>query len=151
MPNEMVTWSVPVVGASASLSSSSSLSEDERDRFRIRHSQRNFRLLSNYRKKPARCRPPSILPTRSRLLWGVRIANNPTVDDLVEQYYAVVLQRPSDAAGKAFWMGEANRLCLLGIDPKQAFLVLGAGFNSPEYLDSTGTTINSSRMHTSRR
>ena len=68
-------------------------------------------------------------------LGNVCIANNPTVDDLVEQYYAVVLQRPSDAAGKAFWMGEANRLCLLGIDPKQAFLVLGAVFfNSPEYL-----------------
>jgi hypothetical protein len=59
----------------------------------------------------------------------------PTDQDLVEQYYAAILRRPSDAAGKAYWMSEADRVCALGVDPKQTFFLLGnTFFNSPEYL-----------------
>jgi hypothetical protein len=54
---------------------------------------------------------------------------------LVEHYYTTILRRPSDAAGKASWMSEANRLCALGADPKQTFLLMAnAFFNTPEYL-----------------
>jgi Bacterial Ig-like domain (group 3)/Domain of unknown function (DUF4214) len=60
---------------------------------------------------------------------------DPTNSDLVEQYYAAILRRPSDAGGKAFWISEADRLCGLGVDPKQTFLVMAeVFFNSPEYL-----------------
>jgi hypothetical protein len=57
-----------------------------------------------------------------------------TVQDLIEQDYLGLLQRASDAGGKAYWTSEAARLCPLGIDPKQTFLVLGNVFlNSSEY------------------
>jgi Protein of unknown function (DUF1566)/Domain of unknown function (DUF4214) len=62
-------------------------------------------------------------------------ANAATNADLVEQYYAAVLRRASDAGGKAFWISEADRLCALGVDPKEVFFLLAnVFFNSPEYL-----------------
>ncbi len=61
--------------------------------------------------------------------------NAATNADLVEQYYAAILRRPSDSGGKAYWIGEVDRLCALGADPKQAFfLIANTFFNSPEYL-----------------
>ena len=62
----------------------------------------------------------------------------------MEQYYAAILRRPSDAGGKSFWLSEADRLCALGADPKQTFFLLANSFyNSPEYLafnrDDTGS------------
>ena len=55
--------------------------------------------------------------------------------DLVEHYYAAILHRPSDAGGKASWTSEADRLCALGADPKQTFVVMAnVFFNTPEYL-----------------
>ena len=58
-----------------------------------------------------------------------------TNGDLVERYYAAILRRASDVAGKAYWIGEADRLCALAADPKETFFVLANTFyNSPEYL-----------------
>ena len=58
-----------------------------------------------------------------------------TVQDLIEQQFAALLQRASDPAGKTFWQNEAARMCPLGIDPKQTFVVLGNSFvNSAEYI-----------------
>ena len=66
---------------------------------------------------------------------GACVNPNPTVSDLVEQDYAAILRRPSDAGGKTYWSNEAYRLCTLGVDPKQNFLVLGNVFlTSSEYL-----------------
>ena len=63
------------------------------------------------------------------------IGNVATNTDLVEQYYAAILRRASDAGGKSYWMSEADRLCALGVDPKQVFFLLANAFyNSPEYL-----------------
>jgi uncharacterized protein DUF4214/Big-like domain-containing protein len=57
-----------------------------------------------------------------------------TIAGLVEQYYMSILRRPSDAPGKAFWISEAERLCSLGADPKEAFFLLAnVFFNTPEY------------------
>ena len=51
---------------------------------------------------------------------GTTCADNvATNSDLVELYYAAIPRRPSDAGGKAYWLGEADRLCALGVDPKQ--------------------------------
>jgi len=60
---------------------------------------------------------------------------NAATATLVEQYYAAILHRPSDANGKAFWTGEADRMCALGADPKQTFVVMANFFfNAPEYF-----------------
>jgi hypothetical protein len=69
--------------------------------------------------------------------------NAATNADLVEQYYAAILRRPSDAGGKAYWLSEADRLCTLGVDPKQVFFLLANAFyNGTEYAaqrrDNTG-------------
>ncbi len=61
--------------------------------------------------------------------------NAATYSALVEQYYAAILRRPSDAGGKASWPSEADRLCGLGADPAQTFVVMAnVFFNTPEYL-----------------
>ena len=61
--------------------------------------------------------------------------NTATNASLVEHYYTAILRRPSDAGGKAFWMSEADRLCALGADPKETFVVMAnVFFNTPEYL-----------------
>jgi hypothetical protein len=62
-------------------------------------------------------------------------SNTATNASLVEHYYSAILRRPSDAGGKAFWMSEADRLCRLGADPKETFVVMAnVFFNTPEYL-----------------
>ena len=61
--------------------------------------------------------------------------NAATNSTLVEQYYAAILRRPSEAGGKASWTSEADRLCRLGADPAQTFVVMAnVFFNTPEYL-----------------
>ncbi len=55
--------------------------------------------------------------------------------NLVEGYYNTILQRASDATGKAFWTSEADRLCALGANPKQTFFImLNSFFMGSEYL-----------------
>jgi hypothetical protein len=62
-------------------------------------------------------------------------SDGPTNAILVEHYYTTILRRPSDPAGKASWMSEADRLCALGADPKETFfLMANVFFNTPEYL-----------------
>jgi hypothetical protein len=61
--------------------------------------------------------------------------NSATNAIFVEHYYTTILRRPSEAGARASWMSEADRLCALGADPKQTFLVMAnVFFNSPEYL-----------------
>jgi len=63
------------------------------------------------------------------------VSNSATNADLVEQYYAAILGRRSEPGGKAFWRSEADRLCSLGADPAQTFVVMAnVFFNTPEYL-----------------
>jgi uncharacterized protein DUF4214/BNR repeat protein/HYDIN/CFA65/VesB family protein len=55
---------------------------------------------------------------------------------LVEHYYQAILGRPSDPTGKAFWEGEAVRMQNLGVDVKEAYMVMaGYFFNSAEYAN----------------
>lgn len=53
---------------------------------------------------------------------------------LTTHYYRTILQRDPDAAGKAFWDGEAARLAALGANPNEAWFALAMSFYfSPEY------------------
>ncbi|HET9652828.1 MAG TPA: DUF4214 domain-containing protein, partial [Usitatibacter sp.] len=53
---------------------------------------------------------------------------------LVIHYYRSILNRTPDAAGKAFWDGEATRMASLGADLREAYFVMANYFfNSPEY------------------
>ena len=55
--------------------------------------------------------------------------------NLVEHYYQSILGRAPDAAGKAFWEGEAARMQSMGVDIKEAYMVMGGFFfNSAEYV-----------------
>ncbi len=67
---------------------------------------------------------------------GTSCAGNAATNaDLVEHYYASILNRPSEPAGKASWISESDRLCGLGADVQQAFIIIAnVFFNSPEYL-----------------
>ncbi len=72
---------------------------------------------------------------------GTSCAGNAATNaDLVEHYYASILNRASDAGGKAFWTSESDRLCGLGADVQQTFVVMAnAFFNTPEYLGRNRT------------
>ena len=67
---------------------------------------------------------------------GANCAGNGAMNaSIVEHYYTAILRRPSEAGGKASWMSESDRLCALGADPKQTFVVMAnVFFNTPEYL-----------------
>jgi hypothetical protein len=59
---------------------------------------------------------------------------------LVDHYYLAILGRTPDAGGKAFWESEATRMQSLGVDVKEAYMVMaGYFFNSAEYV-SRGTS-----------
>jgi hypothetical protein len=63
------------------------------------------------------------------------VGNSATNSNWIEHYYVTILHRASDAAGKTFWTSEADRLCALGADPKQTFVLMAnVFFNTPEYL-----------------
>jgi len=70
------------------------------------------------------------------LLLGTQavVAQPASADALIEQYYVNILGRPFDLAGKTYWLGEVQRTQDLGIDVKEAFMVMaGVFFASPEY------------------
>jgi hypothetical protein len=130
-----VTWSLPTSGASASLSTLSSITDVNGLATVSAAASAVSGAYQIGATSGGLTASATLTNTISVSLGNACLATNPTVMDLIEQYYAVVLQRPSDAGGKAYWIGEAYRLCQLGVDPKQTFLVLGAVFfNSAEYV-----------------
>ena len=59
---------------------------------------------------------------------------------LVDHYYLTILGRVPDPGGKAFWDGEITRMQSLGVDIKEAYMVMaGYFFDSTEYT-SRGTS-----------
>jgi hypothetical protein len=55
--------------------------------------------------------------------------------DLVDHYFTSILKRAPDPGGKAYWEGEVARAQALGVDVKEAYMVMaGNFFNSTEYL-----------------
>jgi hypothetical protein len=130
-----VNWTAPAIGASAALGAPATMTDPNG-------------FASNTLTANAISGTYSIVAQNSGQQIGVPLTNslavsaggacanpNPTVSDLIEQDYAAILRRPSDATGKNFWSGEAYRMCTLGVDPKQNFVVLGNVFlTSPEYL-----------------
>ena len=54
---------------------------------------------------------------------------------LVDHYYQAILSRAADPTGEAFWEGEAVRMQALGVDVKEAYMVMGGYFfTGAEYL-----------------
>jgi hypothetical protein len=63
---------------------------------------------------------------------GVSALVNAT--SLVDHYYQAILGRAPDAGGKAFWEGEIALGQSLGVDVKEAYMLIGTDFfNSVEY------------------
>jgi len=66
--------------------------------------------------------------------------NAATNADLVEHYYAAILNRSSEPGARQSWMNESDRLCGLGADVQQTFIIMAnAFFNTPEYLGRNRT------------
>lgn len=58
-----------------------------------------------------------------------------SVGDIVEHYYLTILGRAPDAAGKAFFQGEVERLAAVSVDRREALRVISKSFFfSPEYV-----------------
>jgi hypothetical protein len=143
VPSAKITWTVPAQGAGAVLPVASSTT-DANGQASITATASAiagaYAVTAQY----------GALTATFNLTNGITIAagntcggNAATNADLVEQFYAAILRRGSDAGGKTFWLGEADRLCALGVDPKQTFFLLANAFyNSPEYAalnrDSAG-------------
>jgi hypothetical protein len=143
VPFATVQFAVPTLGASATLSASSAVTDANG-------------LASITAAASAISGAYQVAATAGTGSANISLVNGITISvgnacggigatnaDLVEQYYAAILRRPSDAGGKTYWMSETDRLCALGVDPKQTFLVMGeVFFNSPEYAaqnrDDTG-------------
>jgi len=137
VPNVTVTWATPAAGASAALNGPPSTVTDSSGRATIGATANA--IFGTYTVGAQ----VGVISASFNLTNAITIATLPptcsgnaaTNADLVEDYYAAILRRPSDAGGKAFWLGEADRLCALGVDPKQTFFLLANYFyNSPEYL-----------------
>jgi hypothetical protein len=134
IPNATVAWAAPTIGASAALAASVTLT----DPGGVASNTLTSNAISGTYTITAQNSGQSVaIPLTNTLgvsVGGGCINPNPTVSDLIEQDYAAILRRGSDAGGKTYWSGEAYRLCTLGVDPKQNFIVLGNVFlTSAEY------------------
>jgi Domain of unknown function (DUF4214)/Bacterial Ig-like domain (group 1) len=130
-----VVWTVPTLGPGAILGSANSVT----DANGYATTSVSANAISGSYAVTAQLGPLSAifnLTNTTTIAAGTACSGNTaTNSDLIEQYYAAILRRASDAGGKAFWGSEADRLCALGADPKQTFFLLAnTFFNSPEYL-----------------
>ena len=134
--NATITWIAPAAGASATLNGPPSTVTDSSGHATIGATANA--IFGTY----TVAAQVGVLSASFNLTNAITIASGTTCSgnaetnaDLVEDYYAAILRRPSDAGGKAYWLSEADRLCALGVDPKQTFFLLANAFyNSPEYL-----------------
>ncbi len=136
VPGAMVMWTGPALAASATFSGSPSGVTDSSGVATIAAGANAisgaYMMTAQFRGVTAHF---NLTNTATVSVGNTCGANGATNSDLVEQYYAAILRRPSDAGGKAYWLGEADRLCALGVDPKETFFLLADTFyNSPEYL-----------------
>ncbi len=136
VPNVTVTWTAPALGASASFNVPPSTVTNGSGLATIAATANAISGAYTVVAQVGALSASFNLTNTATISGGTTCADNTaTNSDLVEQYYAVILRRPSDAGGKAFWLSEADRLCALGVDPKQTFFLLANYFyNSPEYV-----------------
>jgi hypothetical protein len=130
-----VTWTGPTLGASATTSSGSTPT-DATGKATITATANGIAGAYNMVAQTGALTVNLGLTNTTTVTAGNScLMPNLTVNDLVEQNYQALLRRASDASGAAFWESEAARICLLGVDPKQTFVVMGNVFvNSPEYV-----------------
>jgi hypothetical protein len=129
-----VAWTTPTIGASATLSATTSTT-DAQGYAQVTATANGmsgpFGVITGNGGRIVSFNLTNTVTSSAGLACA---ASTATVQDLIEQDYLGLLQRASDVGGKAYWTGEATRLCPLGIDPKQTFLVLGNVFlNGSEY------------------
>ena len=63
------------------------------------------------------------------------VSSSANIGVLVDHYYQAILGRAADPGGEAYWESEAIRMQSLGVDVKEAFMVMaGYFFSSAEYL-----------------
>ena len=66
---------------------------------------------------------------------GQVVSSTANIALLVDHYYQAILSRAADPTGEAFWEGEAVRMQALGVDVKEAYMVMGGYFfTGAEYL-----------------
>jgi hypothetical protein len=135
MPNATVTWTVPAMGASATLSALTSQT-DANGQAAVTGTASAISGMYAVGASYGSLSVTISLTNAITIAAGNTCSGNAATNaDLVEQYYAAILRRPSDSGGKAYWIGEADRLCALGVDPKETFYLLANSFyTSPEYL-----------------
>ncbi|HEY5309726.1 MAG TPA: DUF4214 domain-containing protein, partial [Casimicrobiaceae bacterium] len=143
VPNARITWTMPAQGAGATLSTSTATT-DSNGQASVTATASviagNYAVTAQYGALTATFNLTNAITISAGTACSGNAATNA---DLVEQYYAAILRRTSDAAGKAYWLSEADRLCALGVDPKQVFFLLANAFyNGSEYAaqnrDNTG-------------
>jgi hypothetical protein len=134
VPNATITWSVPSLGASATTGAPSSVT-DNNGRAAVSVAANSISGAYAVTAQTGSLTAAFNLTNTIAVSAGTACSGNGATNaDLIEQYYAAILRRPSDAGGKTYWSGEADRLCALGTDPKETFFLLAnTFFNSPEY------------------
>jgi hypothetical protein len=134
VPGATVTWAAPASGPSATLSASSAVT-NVNGLATVSASANSISGSYAVTARAGALTADFALTNAITISAGSCGGSDATISALVEQYYAAILGRHSDAGGKSFWIGEANRLCALGTDPKETFFLLAnVFFNSPEYL-----------------
>ena len=131
-----VGWSAPATGASASFGGGGTAVTDRTAVWRPSAPPRTASPARSWRSPRKRQRDVERRPHKHAHYHAGNSCAQPnlSVQDLIEQDYQALLRRPGDPPGANFWASEAARICALGVDPVQTFLVLGNVFvNSPEY------------------
>ncbi len=141
LPGVTVTWSAPTSAASATFSGPTSTLTNGSGLATIGVSANS--IFGSYA-VTAQVGTPSAsfnLTNAISVAPGTSCGGNAATNaDLVEHYYVSILNRPSDSGGKAFWTSESDRLCGLGADVQQTFIIMAnAFFNTPEYLGRNRT------------
>ncbi len=141
VPGATVTWTAPSSGASATFNSSPSTLTNASGFATIGVTASSvfggYAVAAQVAAFSASFNLTNAIAVAAGTSCGGNAATNA---DLVEHYYASILNRASDAGGKAFWTSESDRLCALGADVQQTFVVMAnAFFNTPEYLGRNRT------------
>lgn len=126
VPNATVSWTLPGVGANATLSGTTSTTNAQG-------------LASVTATASAISGAYTVMAQSGTLSAAFELNNslataigtgcnipNSAVNDLIEQYYQAILARPSEA--KTYWVNEVARMCGLGTDPEQIFVMMGSLF-----------------------
>ncbi len=144
MPGVTVTWSAPTVGASATFSAPTSTTNGfGLATIGVSASPVLGSIFGSYvvTAQVGTLTASFDLSNFITVAPGTSCGGNAATNaDLVEHYYAAILNRSSEPGARQSWMNESDRLCGLGADVQQTFIIMAnAFFNTPEYLGRNRT------------